>query len=195
MPRYSPLKNKVSASCWSCSCVVIFLISSQSWVSRIYDYYSGLTETMASTDEKPPTVDSIEDIAQGTSSADEDEEFTPEEQKKIIRRVDLRLVTMTGLTYCISLMDRTNLSMAAVAGMVEELRLDMGNRYVCSIPSDLLLRDFDLEDLVYYRVDVLCSLCSLSATYDGYHSEGWADFVPGEHCDYLGGYHDCRSSI
>lgn len=86
---------------------------------------------MASTDEKPPTVDRIEDIAQGISSPEEDEEFSPEEQKRIIRRIDLRLVTMTGLAYCISLMDRTNLSMAAVAGMVKELRLDLGNRYVC----------------------------------------------------------------
>jgi hypothetical protein len=62
-------------------------------------------------------VDRIEDIAQRTpSSGEEDEEFTLEEQKAIIRRVDRRLVTMTGLAYCISLMDRTNLSMAAIAG-------------------------------------------------------------------------------
>lgn len=71
---------------------------------------------MASIDEKPPTVGRIEDLAQRTPSSLEDEEYTPEEQKKIIRRIDLRLVTMTGLAYCISLMDRTNLSMAAIAG-------------------------------------------------------------------------------
>lgn len=71
---------------------------------------------MAPIDEKPPTVDNIEDIAGRSPPSEDDEEFTPEEQKKIIRRVDLRLVTMTGLAYCISLMDRTNLSMAAVAG-------------------------------------------------------------------------------
>lgn len=66
-------------------------------------------------DEKPATDDRIEDIGRKPTEA-EDEEFTAEEQKRIIRRVDLRLVTMTGLAYCISLMDRTNLSMAAVAG-------------------------------------------------------------------------------
>lgn len=81
--------------------------------------------------EKPLTEDRIEDIVQQTPSTDEDDEFTPEEQKKIIRRVDLRLVTMTGLAYCISLMDRTNLSMAAIAGLVDELHLEVGNRYVC----------------------------------------------------------------
>jgi hypothetical protein len=68
-------------------------------------------------DEKVIYDDRIEDIAQKTSNSVEDEEeFTEEEQRKIIRRIDLRLVTMTGLAYCISLMDRTNLSAAAIAG-------------------------------------------------------------------------------
>jgi hypothetical protein len=44
--------------------------------------------------------------------------FTPEEQKKIIWRIDRRLVTTLGLLYCTSLMDRTNLSSAAIAGYV-----------------------------------------------------------------------------
>jgi len=43
-------------------------------------------------------------------------EFTPEETKKIIHRIDRRLVTVVGLMYCISLMDRTNLGAAAIAG-------------------------------------------------------------------------------
>lgn len=45
-------------------------------------------------------------------------EFTPEEQKKIIHRIDRRLVITVGVLYCISLMDRTNLSSAAIAGLV-----------------------------------------------------------------------------
>lgn len=76
---------------------------------------------MSYDDEKPPGVEGIEDISERTST--EDEEFTPEQQKKIIRRIDLRLVTMTGLAYCISLMDRTNLSMAAIAGYELHRRL------------------------------------------------------------------------
>ncbi|KAJ5551449.1 Major facilitator superfamily domain general substrate transporter [Penicillium sp. DV-2018c] len=86
---------------------------------------------MATIDEKPSTDYRVEDIAAEKSNSDVgvDEEFTPLEQKKIIRRIDLRLVSMTGLAYCISLMDRTNLSMAAVAGLKEELRLDIGDRY------------------------------------------------------------------
>lgn len=34
--------------------------------------------------------------------------LTPEEQKKVIRRVDIRLVLTLGFMYCVSLMDRTN---------------------------------------------------------------------------------------
>lgn len=43
--------------------------------------------------------------------------FTPEEQKKLIRRIDRRLVLTCGFMYCVSLMDRTNLGIAAVGGM------------------------------------------------------------------------------
>ena len=71
--------------------------------------------TLSPVDEKRASDDQIEDITKKTPAGD-DEDFTPEERRKIIRRIDMRLVTMTGLAYCISLMDRTNLSMAAVAG-------------------------------------------------------------------------------
>ncbi|RMD40833.1 hypothetical protein DV735_g4317, partial [Chaetothyriales sp. CBS 134920] len=54
--------------------------------------------------------------------------FTPEEQKKIIRKIDVRLVLTLGLMYCVSLMDRTNLGIAAVAGMNVDLQIT-GNRY------------------------------------------------------------------
>ena len=54
--------------------------------------------------------------------------FTPEEQKKIIRRVDRRLVLTLGFLYCVSLMDRTNTGIAAIAGMSVDLVL-IGERY------------------------------------------------------------------
>ena len=56
--------------------------------------------------------------------------FTPEEQKKIIHRLDRRLVVVVGVMYCVSLMDRTNLSNAAIAGMSVELKLGVEMRYV-----------------------------------------------------------------
>ncbi|KIV86445.1 hypothetical protein PV11_02057 [Exophiala sideris] len=54
--------------------------------------------------------------------------FTPEEQKKIISRIDRRLVLTLGFLYCVSLMDRTNTGIAVVAGMGVDLVLT-GNRY------------------------------------------------------------------
>ncbi|KAK0611533.1 general substrate transporter [Immersiella caudata] len=49
--------------------------------------------------------------------------FSEAEQKAIIRRIDIRLVLTVGAMYCVSLMDRTNLGAANIAGMAVELRL------------------------------------------------------------------------
>ncbi|CAI6084580.1 unnamed protein product [Clonostachys chloroleuca] len=67
----------------------------------------------------------------GTVSSDttpDDHGFTPDEQRRIVRRIDRRLVVTLGVLYCISLMDRTNMSAANIAGMSKELVLT-GFRY------------------------------------------------------------------
>ncbi|KIW29723.1 uncharacterized protein PV07_05513 [Cladophialophora immunda] len=73
--------------------------------------------------------------ADTTISADSDKlndarinAFTPEEQKKIMWRIDRRLVLTLGFLYCVSLMDRTNTGIAVVAGMGVDLVL-IDNRY------------------------------------------------------------------
>jgi hypothetical protein len=70
----------------------------------------------------------IEHAASDTErSSQEGEEdaiiLSPEEQKSLIWRIDRRLVSMAGLMYCISLMDRTNLGSAVIAGYVVPLRI------------------------------------------------------------------------
>ncbi|EGP91581.1 unnamed protein product [Zymoseptoria tritici ST99CH_3D7] len=55
--------------------------------------------------------------------------FTPEEQKKLIWKIDRRLVLTLGFMYCVSLMDRTNTGIAVVAGMGVDLQLAKGFRY------------------------------------------------------------------
>lgn len=84
--------------------------------------------------EKNYDIDELE-RADTTASHDSDKlndarinAFTPEEQKKIIRRIDRRLVLTLGFLYCVSLMDRTNTGIAVVAGMGVDLVLT-GNRY------------------------------------------------------------------
>ena len=93
----------------------------------------------------------IEDQA-ASSDLSVDEEFTPAEGRKIIHRIDRRLVTTCGFMYCISLMDRTNLPFAAIAGMTKELELKIGFRYstialvffvtyvICQPPATVLCR-------------------------------------------------------
>jgi hypothetical protein len=49
-------------------------------------------------------------------NVEEDEEFSPSEQRRILRRTDVRLIGATALGYSISLMDRGNISLAAIAG-------------------------------------------------------------------------------
>ncbi len=68
--------------------------------------------------ENVPEAEALEHAKEspGPVDVDVDEEYSYEEQRKIIHRVDRRLVLSCGLAYCISLMDRTNVSMASLAG-------------------------------------------------------------------------------
>ncbi|KAL2842521.1 major facilitator superfamily domain-containing protein [Aspergillus pseudoustus] len=54
--------------------------------------------------------------------------LSEEDQVRIKRRIDRRLIPIIGLMYCVSLIDRTNVAAASVAGMIEDLAL-VGNRY------------------------------------------------------------------
>lgn len=47
---------------------------------------------------------------------DADEEYTLAEQRKIIHKVDRRLLILLGLMQAVSFLDRANVSNAAVAG-------------------------------------------------------------------------------
>ncbi|KAL3442359.1 major facilitator superfamily domain-containing protein [Aspergillus insuetus] len=98
--------------------------------------------------EKDTVTDHVEDPkAQVISPSD----LTESEKRKIIRRIDLRLLPILGVMYSISLIDRTNLGLALVAGMQEDLGLAVGDRYtiivmlffiayiIFEIPSNLIL--------------------------------------------------------
>lgn len=47
---------------------------------------------------------------------DDDLGFTPREQRQIIHKIDRRLILGLGLLFAASLIDRTNLGNAAIAG-------------------------------------------------------------------------------
>jgi len=80
--------------------------------------------------EKVVEIGQLEKVPSGSSDVNRAaiNEFTPEEQKKIIRKVDLRLIPTLGFMYCVSLMDRTNMGIAAIAGMNNDLKM-VGDSY------------------------------------------------------------------
>jgi hypothetical protein len=71
------------------------------------------TEDLEKTD---PTRDHVEAVVKDLANDERVIGFSAHEQKSIIRRIDRRLVLTLGSLYCISLLDRTNLGAASVAG-------------------------------------------------------------------------------
>lgn len=93
-----------------------------------------------STKKEPSLTEVQEDNPKGVSRPDVDDDavFSYEEQRKIIRRLDYRLITTTGSLYAISLIDRSNLSFAAVAGMTRDLDMLVSYRYVRCPTEDVV---------------------------------------------------------
>lgn len=81
---------------------------------------------MAIFDEKqhPSHLEAVQD-----DSSSDSETFTVNQQAKIRHRIDRRLIPALGLMYGISLMDRKNVSNAAIAGMRVDLDLLTGYKY------------------------------------------------------------------
>ncbi|KAJ5914599.1 hypothetical protein N7504_003482 [Penicillium tannophilum] len=79
-----------------------------------------------------------------------DETWSPEEEKALVRKIDLMLLPMIWVMYLLSYMDRTNIANAKVSGMEEDLNLN-SNEYsvalvvyfvgyvVFEVPSNLVL--------------------------------------------------------
>ncbi|RPA99625.1 MFS general substrate transporter [Choiromyces venosus 120613-1] len=73
-------------------------------------------------------------------------------EKRIIRKVDLRLLPILGALYSVALIDRANMANAAIAGMMVDLKLFIGDRYsiallmffipyfLFELPSNIVLR-------------------------------------------------------
>ncbi|KAL2135157.1 hypothetical protein VTI74DRAFT_9588 [Chaetomium olivicolor] len=78
--------------------------------------------------ENVEAADSDHATTKQTAVSADDFGFSEQEQKKIMRQVDRRLVLTVGAMYCVSLMDRTNLGAANIAGMGKDLVL-IGDRY------------------------------------------------------------------
>jgi hypothetical protein len=69
----------------------------------------------------------------------DDVQLSEAEERKLVRRLDLRLIGAAGFGYSISLMDRSNVGMAAITGMLKDLKLVpslyVGTHYLLSCTS------------------------------------------------------------
>ncbi|KAF3081304.1 hypothetical protein TWF569_002246 [Orbilia oligospora] len=81
---------------------------------------------MSFADEKKPDVYGNEAV-EASDDVSDIIEYSEAEQKKIIHRIDRRLVIITGVIYCISIIDRSNIGSAAVAGMPKDLGMNTQN--------------------------------------------------------------------
>ena len=144
---------------------------------------------MASLDveKEVPKVDYLERSISDEANDARINRFTPAEQKKIIRRVDRRLVLTLGFLYCVSLMDRTNLGIAVVAGMGVDLVL-IGSRY--SIIVLVFFITYVILQVMLPRTTDRQMLTIVTASSYRRVTEDWAAFVPSNHHATLGHYDD-----
>lgn len=79
------------------------------------DSKDGMFPAVTHDSQDPETLEKPTSRNRFVDNTDEDDEYTYEEQRKIIHRIDRRLVVILGLMYCVSLIDRGNMPNAAVA--------------------------------------------------------------------------------
>jgi len=59
--------------------------------------------------------------------------WTQEEEKKVVQRIDRKLMPLLCITYGLQYYDKAMLSQAALFGLREDLGLNIGNRYSFSV--------------------------------------------------------------
>ncbi|KAL3472834.1 major facilitator superfamily domain-containing protein [Aspergillus californicus] len=99
------------------------------------------------------TIDGMQVLGLSGEDADFYRGFSEERKKRIIRKVDIRLVPMLAVVYLISHLDRSNIGNAKILGLTEDLGLS-GIQYnialslffipyiLLEVPSNILLKRF-----------------------------------------------------
>ncbi|OAL50219.1 major facilitator superfamily protein [Pyrenochaeta sp. DS3sAY3a] len=94
-------------------------------------------------DEAAHHIEKVEKGLGSPASESSDQSFDPKLAASLRHRVDWRLIPALGAMYGISLMDRKNVSNAAIAGMLTDLRMGRGMKY-------------NLVNLCFFITYVLC---------------------------------------
>ena len=102
-----------------------------------------------------PTIEPTNDLKMDTkydSDVTAEPDFEEISEKRILRKIDFRLLPIVVALHAISLVDRTNISVARISGMDEDLSLETGERvsivtstffigYILfNIPSNIVIR-------------------------------------------------------
>jgi MFS family permease len=104
--------------------------------------------------------------------------WTPEEEKKLVRRIDRKLLSLLVCTYGLQYYDKAMLSQAALFGLREDLELNVGTRYsfssaifylgfiVGAYPAILMAQRYPIERVASGIVFVwgVCLMCTAACT-------------------------------
>jgi hypothetical protein len=71
----------------------------------------------------------------------------PHMERRVLRKIDVRLLPILGALYTIALIDRTNISVARISGLDDDLGLKVGNR-----ASVVLLVSIALHSILCYAI-------------------------------------------
>ncbi|KAL1960550.1 hypothetical protein VTO42DRAFT_7129 [Malbranchea cinnamomea] len=94
----------------------------------------------------------VDDVEAAQNAQTSDVLADTQATRRLVRKIDLRLLPCLALTYSFALIDRVNLPNARIAGMDEDLGLSIGNRYsllsmiffvpyvVFQFPSNIVIR-------------------------------------------------------
>jgi hypothetical protein len=101
--------------------------------------------------------EAVDEIQAERKAWELDDGFDKKKDRRLMFKIDLRLIPMLGVIYGISVIDRVNIGQAQVAGMREELGLTIGARYsIClllffpgytifELPSNMALVKFGVK--------------------------------------------------
>ena len=122
--------------------------------------------------------------------------FTPEKQNKIIQRINIRLVITLGVVYCVSLIDRGNLSATVITGLVYiQFLFTVHPKILCRlVQNDSRARHERCQRCLLHRLTGLFHFirCIPTPCYSC-HLMDWATSLSGRSCGGLGSGHDSSS--
>ncbi|ETN43235.1 uncharacterized protein HMPREF1541_02394 [Cyphellophora europaea CBS 101466] len=138
--------------------------------------------------QKTATIDTLhnDEAMKVLATYDGDQEWTEKEEKKLVRKIDRRLLSILCATYGLQYYDKAMLSQAALFGLREDLDLNVGIRYsmsasifylgfiVGAYPAILLAQRYPIERVVFGIVFLwgACLMCTAAcSTWQGLYAQ------------------------